>query len=61
MQISETKTRTITLDVKDIKQAIVFYLKNRQENVNEENIEVYPESASAQIVVTNELTPKQQL
>lgn len=57
MQISETKIRTIKLDAQDLCQEVIMYLKARNENVDEEHIEMAPGSA-ATATITAEITPK---
>lgn len=59
MLIQETKTRIITLDESDIKQAILMYLKARAEpDMDLQNIELHPEKAGAIITLTETIEPK---
>lgn len=60
MTIEEIKTRTITLDNNDIRQAIIMYMRGRGEkDVDESNIDLQPETTGATIVITVELKPKE--
>ena len=59
MLITETTIRTITLNDKDILQAIIMYTKARGENdIGEVNIELSP-NASAIIKITKTTEPRQ--
>lgn len=59
MLIQETKTRVITLDENDLKQAIIMYAKARAENdVDESNIKLDPEQIKATITLTETIEPK---
>lgn len=60
MTIQEIKTRTILLDVNDIRQAIIMYMRGRGEKeVNESNIDLQPETTGATITITVETKPKE--
>ena len=60
MTIQEIKTRTIVLDVNDIRQAIIMYMRGRGEkDVDTHNIELQPETIGATITITVETKPKE--
>lgn len=59
MKIHELKTRTITLDVADIKQAIILYLRERGEKeIDETHILINPENVGATVTLTEETKEK---
>lgn len=59
MTITEIKTRTIVLNVSDIRQAIIMYMRGRGEKeVNNSNIDLQPETTGATITITEEIKAK---
>jgi len=62
MEIKETRKRTLLLDIKDIKQAIVMYLKERGERVDDNDIILHPSplDTSAEVTIIETLEPKKE-